>query len=924
MNSFQNSPSLTYHNVSIIVRLRGPDGIINQIPEIQNKKNSKSPSQKKTFQRLNSRIKTTKTPEKNKNQKTNISNGLDSDSKYTMFTSKNPSNLLIVSNKPITGKAINENFITKNDLYDFSQSILKETSLLEFDKVYNEISSIDKIYNENIKDNITNLIHGKNSCIFFFGPIDSGKSYLLRGSADQKINNEQGLLSRAIIDIFSLVDLSKQANFNLNNKLNGKQNFIVKISVYQVYMDNVNDLLDHETRKIKLEQYYDDNIVNCNLIGLTQKEIRSKYEYDLVIKDSIHNRKTLMQKLRVKDIKRKSHFVISISLEKREKNIDDNNKFTNETAIENYSQIDFVELCSSNFGLISELNDNDESQGALLYRNTSKTFNSICDNIVSTCENTTPKTESKLTMCLKKTLQYNSNVVFINCINPFEYPLNYSFKSLKFGNWLRNQILNNKENNIVKNRYSNEDDNIQNLLGNQIYNTSNNNEMNNYNNDINNIMTLPNQNKSFNQRTDINNSVNLSGLPNKNESFNTMPNYSSRRNFSPLNQNIPNIKNDNEYYPNEENEVKMIRNNIRRQMSSNSPYKDNIINNNLNNSNKLIENENNDNLNNPNFFSSPNDRKLRTIQNSIKEMEDKSFEMMQKKEELKNEQNTNFNPISKSLNINSTNLPQEYATLKSDNILYKDDINRLSKDNKVLLDQLNEERKRTMDLACCNDRLLNEKCNLENELRITKDNLEKYKSCGNGFEEIFKQKLSAESKVKDTEIELNNIKNEKSKYEIEYKVLLTRYEDICRKFENLNCEMCKSQQCHNQEICKIEDKVNSLLIEVDKLQNENNILKKNYDGQRNEINILQQKNNILNEKYEDAKRQNSILNDKLRDMEINYKTLIKEKELEEMLKRKEEENKRNKMESKAKLVNDLQNKIQNYRNQRLIKKNDQF
>ena len=64
MNSFQNSPSLTYHNASVIVRLRGPDGIINQIPEIQNKKNSKSPSQKKTFQRLNSRIKTTKTPEK--------------------------------------------------------------------------------------------------------------------------------------------------------------------------------------------------------------------------------------------------------------------------------------------------------------------------------------------------------------------------------------------------------------------------------------------------------------------------------------------------------------------------------------------------------------------------------------------------------------------------------------------------------------------------------------------------------------------------------------------------------------------------------------------------------------------------------------------------------------------------------------------
>ena len=59
-------------------------------------------------------------------------------------------------------------------------------------------------------------------------------------------------------------------------------------------------------------------------------------------------------------------------------------------------------------------------------------------------------------------------------------------------------------------------------------------------------------------------------------------------------------------------------------------------------------------------------------------------------------------------------------------------------------------------------------------------------------------------------------------------------------------------------------------------------------------------------------------------MEINYKTLIKEKELEEILKKKEEENKRNKMESKAKLVNELQNKIQNYRNQRFIKNKDQF
>ena len=963
MNSFQNSPSLSNHITSIIVRLRGPDGIINKENEKENKKKSKSPLQKKTFQRINSRVKkANKTPEKNER---NNQNNLDPNSKYTIFTSKNPSNLLIISNKQISGNSINDNFITKNDLYDFSQSILKETSLLEFDKVYNETISLDRIYNENLKDNITNLIHGKNSCVFFFGPIDSGKSYLLRGSSDN--NNEQGLLSRCINDIFSLVDLNKQANFNLKHNLNGLNKFIVKISSYQVYMDNVNDLLDHETKKIKLEKYYNNGIINCDLINLTQKEIRNKYEYDICIKETIHNRKTLLQKLRVNDLKRKSHFIISISLEKREK---DTNNYNNENLIENYSQIDFVELCSSNYGLMN-INENDVSQNALLYRNTSKTFNSICDNIVSLCDNNTPKTESKLTLCLKKTLQYNSNIVFINCINPFEFPLNYSFKSLKFGNWLRNQILNRKENNVLKNRYDNDEeqnvfnqlynnnmnDNMNDNMNNNMNNIMNNNINNKYNNDdIKNIMTSPNENNSFLPRKDvINNSVNLSNQ-NKNESFNTMPNFSNRGNFSPLNipnkqinnfrsndsnvinyslKEIPNIKNKNMFYSNnDENEIKRLDNNIRNQIS-NSPYKK--INSELNNSNNnIIDNNNNilDNNNNLNYLESPNDRKLRTIKNSIKQMEEKSMEIMNKKDELmnlENKNNKNYNLSQSNLLINSTEpsnkdlntFKQEYASLKSDNILFKDDINRLSKDNKVLLDQLNEERKRTMDLSCCNERLLNEKCNLENEVNIIKEELSKYKKCGNGFEEVFKEKLISDSKIKDLEKELNNIKNEKSKYEIEYKVLLSRYEDVCKKFENLNFDYCQNKQCHNQEICKIEDKVNCLLKEVENLQNENFDLKKTCDCQKNEINFYQQQNNMLNDKYNEIKKENEFLNQKLRDSEINYKTLIKEKELEEIMKRKEEENKRNKMESKVKLVNDLQNKIQNYRSQRLMKKNNE-
>jgi hypothetical protein len=376
MSTFPNSPLLSNQNIRIITRLRGPQNqISNQLIHPESKiTSSKSPNKKIQPQKKTT---TSKSPI---SKKQNI--GLNPDTKYTIFTSKQQSNLLIVSSKPIKGSSINETFKTKNDLYDFSQSILKETSLLEFDKVYNETHSLEKIYNENIKDNITNLFHGKNSCILFFGPIDSGKSYSLRGSADYK-NNEHGILSKAINDIFSLVELTKQAN--QNEKINSF--FIVKISACQIYLDSVHDLLSREIKQIKVEQYYDDNLINTNLVNLTQKQIKNKNDYDTFIQEAVRQRKNLAQVLKVNELKRKSHLVISISIEKREITSDGISRINNENLIDNYAQIDFVELVSSNFGLISDFDENDSSMNSILYQNTSKVFNSLSDNIVSISSN---------------------------------------------------------------------------------------------------------------------------------------------------------------------------------------------------------------------------------------------------------------------------------------------------------------------------------------------------------------------------------------------------------------------------------------------------------------------------------------------------------------------------------------------------------
>jgi hypothetical protein len=67
-----------------------------------------------------------------------IANGLKENAKYSIFTSLSPSNTIVVTNNPINGKLINNTFLTTNDLFDYSYSLIKDATLLEFDRVYNE------------------------------------------------------------------------------------------------------------------------------------------------------------------------------------------------------------------------------------------------------------------------------------------------------------------------------------------------------------------------------------------------------------------------------------------------------------------------------------------------------------------------------------------------------------------------------------------------------------------------------------------------------------------------------------------------------------------------------------------------------------------------------------------------------------------
>ena len=1050
MKSFEN-PSLTMHNVTIVTRLRSPN-ISTKDPKKKNpkeKQTSKS-STKTSYQKNNnnnytnknklSRINDSKSLKRANPTIAQSKKGLTESLQYTIFTSYQPSNLILVSSKPIEGGTINQAFQTKNDLYDFGKNFLKESALFEFDKIYNESNSIDLIYKDLIKDNISNLFQKKNSCILLHGPIDSGKSFLLRGGNTQ-YGGESGLIYRGIRDIFRLISLYNQANTNTSS-------FHVKFCSYQIYLDNIHDLLSKESFIVTVEKYLENNLVNTNLIGLTEKEIKSIPEYESCMREAVHNRATLSQKLKINDINRKSYFIISIRLEKKIYSkdgiliIDDNFK--------NYSRIDFVELVSSNFANNSDqITENDMSPKAMLYRNTDNVFNSICENIVCSCNCTTPSSDCALTLALKNSINPESNIVFINCVVPWESPPNFSFKAIKFSNWLRNLVLeqnqnlenNNDVNDNINNEIENNNKNIVNNSNERLpsiqRNTAYGNNFENQKKNLNlvnrtkyNERKKINKNKYYNSKTyqnkisDSNNGLyhtninnnnnqiksdfeeqpgNLTMLNNhpefinmssnttmndiyKNPKYNTIENKINTSvnlpNSEKINLNIKNnlqnrkinnniltrnINNDKALFikDNSEEEIKSIKDRIRKKYKS-PPRQNNNINQpnyneikpyehipsyqikndnqkNINSSFVKINNRYNE-FNESSHMTNPQEIKIKELENKVKFLEEKSFENTQRLEEIrtnKDNLNATLNTNNNNNNNNNINYPnnnvtisylpdaevekikQEQATLKSDNIIFREDINRLTDLNRHLENELIDQRNRNIELANDNEQILQEKNKLEKELKTALETIEKNKLKETSLEQYYNERLMLQNRMRDNESELRKTQEEKSKYEIDFKVLQARFNELQIKDEKLNQEYTESKKKHDEEINKIEEKIEILMKEIEKLQKENGNLRLDNEKKINDINNITIQRDNFKEKFDEEKKRNELLIGRIGEIENEFRLLQNDKNEEMMNKYRNEEIKKNRNETKNKIISELQSRIQNYKNQRLMMKNNE-
>jgi ABC-type phosphate transport system auxiliary subunit len=172
-----------------------------------------------------------------------------------------------------------------------------------------------------------------------------------------------------------------------------------------------------------------------------------------------------------------------------------------------------------------------------------------------------------------------------------------------------------------------------------------------------------------------------------------------------------------------------------------------------------------------------------------------------------------------------------------------------------------------------------------------------------------------ENRIKELENENKTFSSDKQKLEIELRVTQERFGELKKKEEAESQENKFIRLKHNEEISNIEQKFEKMSKQIEQLTYDNNNLRLNEEKIRIENMSNEKQKENYREKYQDYKNRYKIMNAKLADLEAEFRNFLFMKEHETKEKMRDQENKRQKNDSKQSILHDFQSKINNYKSQ---------
>ena len=405
-----------------------------------------------------------------------------------------PKTKVIVRKRPLNQKEISLKEVDNISIIDENKVIISElkknldlTKYIDkkefiFDKAFDEKSTNDKIYKEEIRPMIYSAFYQKSKITCFaYGQTGSGKTYTLFGNIFSSSNNKN--------TIFGLYALAGYDIFQIMNNDNKFKNFTIFVSFYEIYCDKLFDLLNNRNKLEAREDYKHD----INIIGLVENKINSLEELMKII--NLGGKQRTIGKTGANSESSRSHGIIQLRI------FDTQNNKT-------HAKISFIDLAGSERES-DKVNVDKKTRidGAAI--NQSLLALKECIRALESDKIHLPFRGSKLTLVLRDSFIGNCKTLMISTISPgyktSEHTLNtlryaYRLKELKnLGNAAKNFKLNNNNKNTTKSNIDFKNDPnqfISNLLNDNNNFNFNNNSKVNQNSIINNNKEISSESKN--------------------------------------------------------------------------------------------------------------------------------------------------------------------------------------------------------------------------------------------------------------------------------------------------------------------------------------------------------------------------------------------------------------------------------------------
>ncbi|KAL3685878.1 hypothetical protein R1sor_003900 [Riccia sorocarpa] len=272
-----------------------------------------------------------------------------------------------------------------------------------FDRVYGTKTPTLDIYNAHVKDLIATTMRGLNGTVIAYGQPRSGKTYTLRGSAE-----EAGILTLAVQDMFQIVQEAS----------NGE--FLIRISYLEIVEDELNDLLS-TSRNHKLD-LREDAEIGVAIAGL-REEIVNKSEQAFSLLEFAEARRAADPG---------SHTLIRLVVESKNMDKKDDPFDTQDKDGYQISVLNFVEvapakaICGKN-----DTSSREEVQADKCLMTLESFMSKLCEG-GATAGDSVPYNGSKLTHILRPSLGGNSRTSFICNISPAMMHMDETIEALDF------------------------------------------------------------------------------------------------------------------------------------------------------------------------------------------------------------------------------------------------------------------------------------------------------------------------------------------------------------------------------------------------------------------------------------------------------------------------------------------------------------